>query len=67
MKVCELLALVPRLEAADPEDTIVINPGAESVLLFNTRPGLFQPAGDPADLSLTEQDVRFLRALHVGP
>lgn len=67
MKVWELLALVSRLEAADPEDTIVINPGAESVLLFNTRPGLFQPLVYPTDLMLTEEDEHFLRALHVGP
>jgi hypothetical protein len=65
MKVWELLALVPQLEEADSEDTVVINAGSNSVLLLNTRPGLFPPLEDPADLRLTEDDENFLRALHI--
>jgi hypothetical protein len=65
MKVWELLALMPRLEEADPEDTVVINAGSRSVFLLNTRPGLFQPVEDRADLGLTEDDENFLRALRI--
>ena len=65
MKVWELLALVPQLEEADQEDTVVINAGSDSVLLLNTRPGLFQPLEDLANLRLTEDDENFLRALHI--
>jgi hypothetical protein len=42
MKVRELLALMPQLEEADLEDTVVIDADSDSVLLLNTRPGLFQ-------------------------
>lgn len=65
MKVWELLALVPQLEEADEDDTVVINAGSDSVLLLNTRPGLSPPLEDPADLRLTEDDENFLRALHI--
>jgi hypothetical protein len=65
MKVWELLAIVPQLEEADPEDTVVINAGSKSVFLLNTRPGLFQPLEDPADLRLTVDDENFLRVLHI--
>lgn len=66
MKVWELLALMPQLEEADPEDIVVINAGSKSVFLLNTRLGLFQPLEeDLADLRLTEDDENFLRALHI--
>ncbi len=65
MKVWELLALMPQLEEADGEDTVVINAGADSVLLLNTRPGMFPLLENPADLRLTEDDGNFLRALHI--
>ena len=65
MKVWELLSLVPQLEAADPEDSVVINADSRSVFLVNTRPGLFQPLEDPADLRLTRDDEEFLRSLHI--
>ena len=65
MKVWELLSLVPQLEAADPEDSVVIDADSRSVFLVNTRLGLFQPLEDPADLSLTKEDEDFLRSLHI--
>lgn len=65
MKVWELLSLIPQLEAADPEDSVIINAESRSVLLVNTRLGLFQPFEDPADLKLTEDDEHFLRSLHI--
>jgi len=65
MKVWELLTLMPQLEEVDGEDTVVINAGADSVLLLNTRPGMFPPLENPADLRLTEDDGNFLRALHI--
>jgi hypothetical protein len=67
MKVWELIELMPQLEKADPEDTVVIDAGSDSVLLINTRPGLFQPMEDPADWRLTKEDGDFLRALHIPP
>lgn len=65
MKVWELLSLIPQLEAADPEDSVVINADSRSVFLINTRLGLFQPFEDPADLRFTKDDEDFLRALHI--
>ncbi len=65
MKVRELLALMPQLKEADPEDTVVINVDSKSVLLLNTRPGLFQPVEDPADLRLSEDDESLLRWLKI--
>ena len=62
MKVRELLALMPQLEEADLEDTVVIDADSKSVLLLNTRPGLFQPMEDPAGLRVLEDDVEFLRS-----
>jgi hypothetical protein len=65
MKVWELLSLIPQLEAADPEDTVVIDAASRSVFLVNTRLGLFQPFEDPPDLRLTRDDEDFLRSLHI--
>jgi hypothetical protein len=65
MKVRELLALMPQLEEADPEDAVIINADSRSVLLLNTRPGLFQPVEDPADLRLSEDDESLLRSLQI--
>ena len=66
MKVRELLELVPALEAADPEDVVVIDADAKSIWLMNARPGLHPPASESPDCVLTESDMRFLRSLHVS-
>jgi hypothetical protein len=65
MKVWELLSLIPQLEAADPEDSVVINADSRSVFLVNTRPGLFQPFEESADLRFTKDDEDFLHSLHI--
>jgi len=67
MRVWGLLELISELKYADPEDVVVIDAGANSVLLLNTRPGLHQPMDDSVNSTLTEWDKSFLWALGVAP
>jgi hypothetical protein len=62
MKVRELIA---RLEKTDPEDTVLIDPGSQSLLLVNQRPGMFQPWNGLEALTFTETDKELLRVLRV--
>lgn len=63
MKVRELTA---RLEHADPEDTVFIDPDSRCLFLLNQRTGMFQPL-DEQDTSetVTELDKELLRVLRV--
>ncbi len=62
MKVHELIA---RLERADPEDNVVLDPDSQCLRIFNTRLGLFQPLDELEVLGLTAQDKEFLRGMNV--
>ena len=66
MKVWELLEVIPQLEQADPEDVVVIDANAKSILLLNARPGLHQNLDERANCVLTEWDAGFLRSLGIG-
>jgi len=65
MKVKELLELIPALERADPEDVVLIDPTANSIILLNTRPGFCQRMDEVADCALTRWDREFLPSLGI--
>jgi len=63
MKLRELMAL---LEKFDPEDTVLINPGSQCLLLVNRRPGMSEPFHEDDDrFRLTELDKDFLRNMQI--
>jgi len=64
MKVRELLA---RLQNADPDFVIVIDAASQSLLILNPKPGFCHPAEIEEDENscLTEQDLEFLRDVHI--
>ena len=66
MKVKELLELIPALERADPEDVVLIDPTANSIILLNTRPGLCQRMDEVADCALSRWDTEFLQSLGIN-
>lgn len=64
MKVRELAALLARF---DPEDTVLINPGSQCLLLLNHRPGMSEPLhADDCEFPLTERDKDLLHAMQIG-
>jgi hypothetical protein len=66
MKVRDLRALLAKLDKADldPDDTVIFDSATRSVTVVRVRPGMHQPVGDP-ELSLTDEDKEFLRALRI--
>ena len=62
MKVRELVA---RLERADPEDIVLIDPASQSLILLNQRAGMFQPLDRLEAATFTQTDEEFLRVLRV--
>ena len=62
MKVRELLAL---LADADPDDTLLLDKKSGNLLLLRVRSGMHQPLQEDVSLRLNEDDLEFLRALHI--
>ena len=63
MKLRELMAL---LERFDPDDTVLINPGSQCLLVVNHRPGMSEPFYKDDDrFQLTDTDQDFLRKMQI--
>lgn len=58
--------LSAHLEAADPEDLVVVDADSHSLFLMGRKSGTYQPLdGLTEDVSLTERDEALLCALRV--
>ena len=64
MKVRELLA---RLQDADPDFVIAIDAASQSLQILNPKPGFCHPTEieEYETACLTEQDLEFLRDIHI--